>query len=99
MLHFVDHALRLTGSVQGAVGAVGAVPVGCWETAAALMSVGPFAAVIARLGQITWFDKGADTNIAQHHHAWVVSTMPTRSGHSALLFAELADRGRRINSR
>jgi hypothetical protein len=37
-----------------------------------LMSAGPFAAVIALTHRIQWFDKGEATNIAQHHHAWVV---------------------------
>jgi hypothetical protein len=32
----------------------------------------PFAAVIALTHRIQWFDKGEATNIAQHHHAWVV---------------------------
>jgi hypothetical protein len=53
------------------------------------MSVGPFAAVIALTRRITWFDKGTDTNVAQHHHAWVVFDHAHPVGHPpALLFAD-----------
>jgi hypothetical protein len=40
--------------------------------AAAVISAGPLAAVIALTHRIQWFDKREATNISQHHHAWIV---------------------------
>jgi len=89
MLHFVDHAMRLTGSVQGQLALLVRFQWVAGKRAAALMSVGPFAAVIALTRRITWFDKGTDTNVAQHHHAWVVFDHAHPVGHPpALLFAD-----------
>jgi hypothetical protein len=72
MLRFVDHALRLTESVQGQLALLVRFQWVAGRRAAALMSAGPFAAVIALTHRIQWFDKGEATNIAQHHHAWIV---------------------------
>jgi hypothetical protein len=72
MLRFVDHALRLTESVQGQLALLVRFQWVAGHRAAALMSAGPFAAVIALTHRIQWFDKGEATNISQHHHAWVV---------------------------
>jgi hypothetical protein len=72
MLRFVDHALRLTGSMQGQLALLVRFQWVAGQRAAALMSAGPFAAVIALTHRIQWFDRGEATNISQHHHAWVV---------------------------
>jgi hypothetical protein len=89
MLRFVDHALRLTGSVQGQLALLVRLQWVAGRRAAALMSAGPFAAVIALTHRIQWFDKGEATNIAQHHHAWVVFDHAHPIGRSpTLLFAD-----------
>ena len=89
MLRFVDHALRLTGSVQGQLALLVRLQWMVGRRAAALMSAGPFAAVIALTHRIQWFDKGEATNIAQHHHAWVVFDHAHPTGRPPiLLFAE-----------
>jgi hypothetical protein len=72
MLRFVDHAMRLTGSMQGQLALLVRFQWVVGQRAAALMSAGPFAAVIGLTHRIQWFDRGAATNISQHHHAWVV---------------------------
>ena len=72
MLRFVDHALRLTGSVQGQLALLVRFQWVAGKRAAALMSAGPFSAVIALTRRIQWFDRGAATNISQHHHAWII---------------------------
>jgi len=59
------------------------------QRAAALMSAGPFAAVIALTHRIQWFDRGDATNISQHHHAWVVFDHAHLTGQPpTLLFAD-----------
>jgi len=35
-------------------------------------SAARFAATVILTQRIQWFDRGADTKPAQHHHAWVV---------------------------
>src|ERR1035438_6812227 len=61
MLHFVDHAMRLTGSVQGQLALLVRFQWVAGHRAAALMSAGPFAAVIALTHRIQWFDRGEAT--------------------------------------
>ncbi len=88
MLRFVDHALRLTGSVQGQLALLVRFQWVAGQRAAALMSAGPFAAVIALTHRIQWFDRGEATNISQHHHAWVVFDHAHPTGQPpTLLFA------------
>ena len=88
MLRFVDHALRLTESVQGQLALLVRFQWIAGKRAAALMSAGPFAAVVALTRRIHWFYRGADTNISQHHHAWVVFDHAHPVGQPpALLFA------------
>lgn len=72
MLRFVDHALRLTESVQGQLALLVRFQWVAGRRAAALVSAGPFAALIALTHRIQWFEKGESTNISQHHHAWIV---------------------------
>jgi hypothetical protein len=77
----------LTEDVQGQLALLVRFQWVAGKRAAALMSAGPFAAVIALTRRIQWFDRGASTNISQHHHAWVVfdHAHPTlSSGPSAL---------------
>jgi hypothetical protein len=89
MLRFVDHALRLTGSVQGQLALLVRFQWVAGKRAAALMSAGPFSAVIALTRRIQWFDRGAATNISQHHHAWIIFDHAHPSGHPpTLLFAD-----------
>ena len=86
MLRFVNHALDLTGSVQGQLALLVRFQWVAGKRAAALMSAGPFAAVIALTRRIQWFDSG---NISQHHHAWVVFDHAHPTGHPpTLLFAD-----------
>ena len=88
MLTFVCHALTLTESVDGQLALLVRLQWIAGRRAADLMSAGHFAAVIALSRRIRWFDMGADTNTAQHHHAWVVfdQTYP-KDQPPALLFA------------
>ena len=89
MLRFVDHALRLTESVQGQLALLVRFQWVAGQRAAALMSAGPFAAVIALTHRIQWFDRGEATNISQHHHAWVVFDHAHPTGQPpTLLFAD-----------
>jgi hypothetical protein len=53
-----------------------------------MMSAGPFAAVVVLTQRIQWFDMGARTKRAQHHHAWVVFDYALPAGHPpALLYS------------
>ena len=72
MLGFLRHALALTASVQGQLALLVRLQWIAGQRAATLMSAAPFATVIALRRRIRWFDMGADTKPAQHHHAWVV---------------------------
>jgi hypothetical protein len=72
MLEFLRHALALTASVQGQLALLVRLQWIAGQRAACLMSGGPFAAVVVLTQRIQWFDMGARTNRAQHHHAWVV---------------------------
>lgn len=88
MLRFVDHALRLTESVQGQLALLVRFQWVAGRRAAALISAGPFAAVIALTQRIQWFDKREATNISQHHHAWIVFDHAHPAGKPpSLLFA------------
>jgi hypothetical protein len=78
MLGFVRHALHLAAGVEGQVALLVRFQWIAGRRAAALMSAAPFAAVIALTKRIQWFDMGELTNAAQHHHAWIVLTMPIR---------------------
>ena len=89
MLCFVDHALRLAESVQGQAALLVRLQWIAGKRAAALMSAHPFAAVVALTRRILWFDKHENTNISQHHHAWVVFDHAHPSGQPpALLFSD-----------
>jgi hypothetical protein len=72
MLRFLQHALALTASVQGQLALLVRLQWIAGRRAADMMSAGPFAAVVVLTRRIQWFDMGARTNAAQHHHAWVV---------------------------
>ena len=89
MLRFVDHALRLTESVQGQLALLVRLQWIAGKRAAALMSAAPFTAVVALTRRIYWFDKDENTNISQHHHAWVVFDHARPAGQPpALLFSD-----------
>ncbi len=89
MLHFVRHALRLTESVQGQLALLVRFQWVAGKRSSALMSAGPFAAVVALTRRIQWFNRGAETNISQHHHAWVVFDHAHPAGQPpVLLFAD-----------
>jgi hypothetical protein len=89
MLRFVDHALRLTGSTQGQLALLVRFQWVAGQRAAALISAGPFATVIALTRRIQWFDMAEATNISQHHHAWVVFDHAHPTGQPpTLLFAD-----------
>ncbi len=72
MQRFLRHSLALTASVQGQLAVLVRLQWIAGQRAAAIMSAAPFAQVIVLRDRITWFDRGADTKRAQHHHAWVV---------------------------
>ncbi len=72
MLNFLRHALALTASVQGQLALLVRLQWIAGRRAADVLSAGPFAATIILTRRIQWFDMGARTNAAQHHHAWVV---------------------------
>ena len=72
MLDFLQHALALTASVQGQLALLVRLLCIAGPPPAELMSAAPLAAVVVLTQRIRWFDNGARTNAAQHHHAWVV---------------------------
>jgi hypothetical protein len=89
MLDFVRHTLSLAESARGQLALLVRVQWIAGKRAAALMSSGPFAAVVVLTRRIRWFDMGDRTNSAQHHHAWIVFDYE-HAGDTppALLFAE-----------
>ncbi|HEX2942763.1 MAG TPA: hypothetical protein VHO91_17055 [Rhodopila sp.] len=88
MLDFLRHALLLTASVQGQLALLVRLNWIAGRRAAEIMSAGPFAATIILSRRIQWFDRGEQTNTAQHHHAWVVFDHAHPAGQPpALLFA------------
>ncbi len=87
LLRFVEHALNLAAPVQGQVALLVRLNWIAGQRASALLSGAPFAAVIVLTRRIRWFDMGAATNQAQHHHAWVVIDHAHPAGRApALLF-------------
>jgi hypothetical protein len=89
MLRFVHHALRLTESVHGQLALLVRLQWIAGKRASALLSAGPFTAVVALTRRIHWFNLGEETNISQHHHAWVVFDYAHPRGQPpALLFAD-----------
>lgn len=89
MLGLVRHALGLTETVRGQLALLVRFQWVAGKRASALMSAGPLTAVIALTRRIHWFEDGANVNISQHHHAWVVFDHAQRVGQSpTLLFAD-----------
>ena len=72
MLRFLRHALSLAESVEGQLALLVRLQWVPGQRAAKIMTAAPFAATIMLMDRIQWFDMGAETNRAQHHHAWVV---------------------------
>jgi hypothetical protein len=72
MLRFVRHAISLAEAADGQLALLVRLQWIAGRRAAELMSAARFSAVITLMQRIRWFDMGADTNTAQHHHAWVV---------------------------
>jgi hypothetical protein len=87
MLKFLRHAMRLTESVQGQLALLVRLQWIAGRHASEMLSSGPFAATIVLNRRIQWFQMGADTKTAQHHHAWVVLDWGARPGVPVLLFA------------
>ena len=88
MLRFLRHSLALTESVQGQLALLVRLQWIPGQRAAGIMTAAPFSAVIMLKDRIQWFDMGAETNRAQHHHAWVVFDYEHPAGQPpALLFA------------
>jgi hypothetical protein len=72
MLDFLRHALQLAASVEGQLALLVRLNWIAGRRATQIMSAAPFAATIILNRRIQWFDMGARTRAAQHHHAWVV---------------------------
>ena len=88
MLHFLRHALALTASVQGQLALLVRLNWIAGQRAAEMLSAGPFAAAVILTRRIQWFEMGEHTNMAQHHHAWVVFDHAHPAGSPpALLYA------------
>jgi hypothetical protein len=88
MLGFLRHAMTLTDTIDGQLALLVRLQWIAGKRAADMLSAGPFSAVIVLTKRIRWFDKGEDTNTAQHHHAWVVIDHAHPPGQPpALLFA------------
>lgn len=88
MLRFLRHSLALTESVRGQLALLVRLQWIPGQRAAGIMTAAPFSAVIMLKDRIQWFDMGAETNRAQHHHAWVVFDYEHPAGQPpALLFA------------
>jgi hypothetical protein len=88
MLGFLRHAMTLTETIDGQLALLVRLQWIAGKRAADMLSAGPFSAVIVLTKRIRWFDKGEDTNTAQHHHAWVVIDHAHPPGQPpALLFA------------
>jgi hypothetical protein len=87
MLKFVRHAMQLASAVEGQVALLVRLQWIAGQRAADVLSSGPFHATIVLNRRIQWFDMGAQTKNAQHHHAWVVLDWERRGGQApALLF-------------
>jgi hypothetical protein len=88
MLKFVRHTLSLAERGGGQLALLVRLQWIAGKRAAALMSAGPFAAVVVLTRRIRWFEMGDRTNNAQHHHAWVVFDYARIEGSpTALYFA------------
>lgn len=72
MLQFVRHALDLTIANKGQLALLVRFQWMAGKRAAALLQDGTLDQVVVLTRRIQWFDNGEKTNIAQHHHAWVV---------------------------
>ena len=71
MQKVVRHALDLTVRANGQLALLVRFQWMAGKKAAALISSGPLSRVVVLTKRIQWFDKGEDTNAAQHHHAWL----------------------------
>ena len=88
LLEFVEHGIRLTEQRGGQLALLVRYTWIAGKRAAGLISSGPLDRVIVLTKRIQWFDMGAETNRAQHHHAWVVFDHAHPKGQPpALLFA------------
>ncbi len=88
MLRFLRHALALTASIEGQLALLVRLQWIAGQRAATVMAGAPFAATVVLTRRIRWFDMGAQTKPAQHHHAWVVFDHAHPPGQPpALLFA------------
>jgi len=87
MLKFLRHAMHLTESVQGQLALLVRLQWIAGRHASEMLSSGPFAATIVLNRRIQWFQMGADTKTAQHHHAWVVLDWGVRPAAPVLVFA------------
>jgi hypothetical protein len=89
MLDFVRHTLTLARPVGGQVALLVRLQWIAGQRAAALLSSAPLVATIVLTHRIRWFDNGAQTNNAQHHHAWILFDYQKADAcPPALLFAE-----------
>lgn len=71
MLRFFRHALELTVRANGQLALLVRFQWIAGKRASDLISSGPLDAVLVLTERICWFDRGKDTNTAQHHHCWV----------------------------
>ena len=71
LLHFVRHAIALTGRVDGQLALLVRFQWLAGRKAATLISSGPLAKIVVLQRRIRWFDMGPMTNHGQHHHAWL----------------------------
>ena len=89
MLDFVRHTLVLAEAVRGQVALLVRFQWIAGKRAAALLSSAPLDSVVALTQRIQWFDMGADTKPAQHHHCWIVFDYERPAATPpALLFSE-----------
>jgi hypothetical protein len=68
---FVRHALGLTTRADGQLALLVRFQWIAGKRAADLISSGPLDTVLVLTERIRWFDRGEDTNSAQHHHCWL----------------------------
>ena len=88
MLAFIRHALMLTASVEGQLALLVRLQWIAGRRAADMLTAGPFSATVILTRRIQWFEMGARTNAAQHHHAWIVFDHAHSAGAPpALLYA------------
>jgi len=71
MLDFLRHTLALTAAAKAQLALLVRLQWIAGQRAAALIAAAPCTQVIVLTRRIRWFERAAETNQSQHHHAWI----------------------------